>query len=120
SSVVGLGKLRCPAAVAGLIVAVYFLAFQSVLCGWPLAHVANEIGERLQPAAAHTNPASAVILEMTTLLICASLLHRLPDIPFGRSKAAVPKIAFVGPTPARRLWPIEQVVRSDHKQLAAL
>lgn len=83
SFVAALFSLRCPPAVAGLVVAVFVgVSIYAVSAGWPGAHISNEVLERLEPSLADSNPSPAVSSKVLVICVSASRFHSLPSNVF--------------------------------------
>lgn len=74
-SVIGLLPLGGPAAVAGLVVAVYVNAIDGVAERRPSTEVCQEVFVAVGPSVAHANPSAAVVLAPD---VSATTLHRHP------------------------------------------
>jgi hypothetical protein len=75
--------LRCPAYIAGLIIAVIVRpAIQRVGGTWPRADVRQECGEILTPCVTHSNSASPISREFFVSWILTALLSFSPRIVF--------------------------------------
>ena len=74
--------LRCPAAVVWLVVAIIVATINRIAHRRAWSHVCQERLERVEPALAHSDSASAVVLKSVCLRISATLKHLLPNAVF--------------------------------------
>lgn len=74
-----LGIPVSPSAIPGLVIALAPDAIQSKPI-WGLAHISEEVLERVEPALANLNAASAVEPELFRFRVVAALLHPAPAI----------------------------------------
>lgn len=89
SGVASLRVAGCPYAVSRLVIAVHIFAFNAMAIAGPWPHVDIEVLERVSPAVADCNSATAVIRVAVIVRVSASLNHAVPRIVFTRSVHSV-------------------------------
>ena len=121
-----LGIPISPAAIPGLVIALAPDAIQSKPI-WGLAHISEEVLERVEPALANLNAASAVEPELFRFRVVAALLHPAPRIVgagiFGPASMPVRALplsrTFAGEAPARLRIAVAKSVHLDSEFCAA-